>query len=314
MSLLLSNHLGIGMKAVITLTSKINTPPRDVMEESKQQQDGTTNNAGQLPTKIYEPKLKPDQYNEATHAEVKANPDLPDYVALDRTTIDSQGRRSMAYLHKPTGDIIPDTERSKFPDQRLRDDHRRQDILRCWMVCENVRPQLLRKTLQFLMQPLYWLGVILSFLIVIWDGYQQGYELQSTEDMIRASAENGSEEEKAEAERAIEAFANDKFSDVEALGKTALDAYGRRSTAYLNKKTGAIITSTDMTEHYIQDVPMRKYQRRADVAWCWLLCEGVRPQVVRIVLRAIGVPFFLVFLGVNFLLLERDIKKERKED
>lgn len=69
-----------------------------------------------------------------------------------------------------------------------------------------------------------------------------------------------------------------------------------------------------MTEYYIQDVPMRKSQRRADVAWCCLLCEGVKPEVAKSVLRAVGLPFFVVFLGVNFLLHERDVRKERKED
>jgi hypothetical protein len=117
----------------------------------------TISNAGESQIKDHELILKSENHNEVAQAGYKDNPYFPHYVTLHRTTIDSCGRRSMAYFHKPMGKIIPDTERFDIdiPTQSLRDDYRRNDILQCWMLCEVVRPQLLRQGLQYLMKPMY---------------------------------------------------------------------------------------------------------------------------------------------------------------
>jgi hypothetical protein len=267
---------------------------------------GTTNNAGESQIEDHELILRSENHNEAAQAGSKDNPYYPDYVTLQRTTIDSCGRRSMAYFHKPTGKIIPDTERSdiELPTQSLRDDNRRSDILKCWMLCEGVRPQVLRQGLQYLMKPIYWFCVILSLFILFWDSYQESKALH---------AEGNEEDKPTQPTSEVEPCTDDEFSNLIPLEKTALDAYGQRSMAFLNKKTGAVVTCTEIIEHDAPDLPMRKFRRRSDVACCWLTCENIRPEILQTPLRAMGLPFFCVFLGINYLLLERDVKRERKE-
>jgi hypothetical protein len=272
----------------------------------------TINNAGESQIEDHESNLTSENHNEAAEAGYKDNPYFSDCVPLHRTMIDSCGRRSMAYFHKPTGKVIPDTERSDAPilTQSLRDDNRRQDILQCWMLCEGVRPQILRQGLQYLMKPMYWFSVILSLFVFFWDSYQEHKALHA-EGKCQCV---GHEEAKlTQSTSEVEPCTDDEFSNLVALEETALDAYGQRSMAFLNKKTGAVLTCTDLIEHDALDPPMRKYRRRLDIACCWSLCENIRPEILQKTLRAMGLPFFCVFLGVNYLLLGRDVKRERKE-
>jgi hypothetical protein len=72
----------------------------------------TIYDTGKSQVKDHDSILKSENHNEAAQAGYKDNPYFSDYVMLHRTTLDSCGRRSMVYFHKPTGKIIPDTERS----------------------------------------------------------------------------------------------------------------------------------------------------------------------------------------------------------
>jgi hypothetical protein len=267
---------------------------------------GTINDAGESQIKDHESILKSENHNEAAQPGYKDNQYFSDYVTLHRTTTDSCGRRSMAYFHKPTGKIIPDTERSDdIPTQSLRDANRRKDILQCRMLCEGVRPQLLRQGLQYLMKPMYWFCEILSLFILFWDGYHEHKALHAEEN----EGDNFTTQPTSE----VEPCTDDEFSNLIPLEKTALDAYGQRSMAFFNKKTGAVLTTTDIIEHDALDLPMRKYQRRLDVACCWLLCENIRPEILKTTLRAIGFPIFCIFLGISSLLFERDLERKMKE-
>jgi hypothetical protein len=156
------------------------------------------------------------------------------------------------------------------------------------------------------MKPMYWFCVILSLFVLFWDAYHEHKALH---------AEENEEDKLTQPTSEVEPCTNDEFSNLIPLEKTALDAYSQRSMAFLNQKTGAVLTTTDIIEYNAPDLPMRKYQRRrrSDVAYCWLLCENIRPEILKTTLRAIGFPIFCVFLGISSLLFERDLERKMKE-
>lgn len=283
------------------------------MKASENQHEAMFSNVGESASANFQSELESERPNQAT-SEDDSNTSSPEYVALDRTTIDSCGRRSMAYLQQATGKIVAESEirdAAAIPDQVLRDAGRRDDIFRCWALCENVRPQSLRKAVRYLVQPLYWLAIISSVLITLWESYWQHKRQRIEEDKAGKRKENPSKSAQAEELDALST--DDDFSDLLPLEKTARDSYGRRSMAFINRKTGAVITSTEVTEHGVPDGPVRRFHRRCDVALCLLLCENIRPESLRTVLRAASLPFFYCFLAINSFWLRKDIEREMKQ-
>lgn len=75
-----------------------------------QEPEFITNNAGQSPSDGSEAALDSSKPNENACDEDKNDPSTPDNVSLERRTVESHGRRSMVYLHKPIGKVTADTE------------------------------------------------------------------------------------------------------------------------------------------------------------------------------------------------------------
>lgn len=97
----------------------------------------------------------------------------------------------------------------------------------------------------------------------------------------------------------------DNFDEVP-LWKTALDPYGRRSMAFRRKKTGKIVTATELNEEQSTDRPILNYFRRQDRGLCWSLCESIRPGPLRTAVQWLSLPLMLVWIGYSHLMLRWD--------